>query len=263
MQRILNVGVLNINTANPGYSSLEKTLSIIEKNKYSGLDILVGPEWSLMNNNVENEKPYSPGKFRDTLAKIKDASRYSNTLIIPGTAVIHTKENKMYNILPVVYKGQIIFSTIKKADGGTSFFDINNNYELIGEDYKIRNTFYWKGIKIGIEICADSGTLHEQGENNLNIQILSSSGVRNTTLAIKENGYLICADGNRSAGRKVYVIRKSTDQSDVNVFTYMDLLKSNGYTAISGAPFEFLPVEKKHQNMNVYRIEMELNDDIP
>ena len=49
----------------------------------------------------------------------------------------------------------------------------------------------------------------------------------------------------------------------MNVFTYMDLLKSNGYTAISGAPFEFLPVEKKHQNMNVYRIEMELNDDIP
>lgn len=262
MRKVLNVGVININTVHPVYSSLEKTLGIIEKNKYSGLDILMGPEWGLMNNNVANERPHSPAEFKDILAKIKDASRYSNTLIIPGTAVIHTKENKMYNILPVFYKGQVIFSTIKKADGGTSFFE-NNKYELIGKDYQIRNTFHWGGMKIGIEICADSGTLYKQGENNLNIQILSSSGLRDTVLTLKKGGYLICADGNRSVGRKVYIIRKNTDQRSVDLSMYIELLKSNDYTASSGVPFEFLPVVKRHQNMNVYRIEMELNDDIP
>lgn len=259
MKKVLNIGILNINTNHPKYSSLEKTLSILGNAKYSDLDLIIGPEWGLMNNALNQEMPYSYVEFGRLLSVIRRMSTYSNALIVPGTAVIYTKGYKMYNILPVFYKGKTVFSTIKKTNGGTSFFD-KGRFELIGEDYSINNTFVWDGLKIGIEICADSGMLYKQGKTDLDLQILSSSGIRTTELAVKKSGYLICSDGHPLSGRRLYIVRSRNAPSEgrINLENYRGLFNFGpGYRSEEKLPFEFVDPEEKHRNLNVYRIPLQ------
>ncbi len=258
MQKALRVGIININTNKPKYSSLEKTLKILENIDKEDLDIVVGPEWSLMSNQLY-EKPYSSKGLEQLLSKLKEISSYSNALMIPGTAVVRTKADKMYNLLPVFYHGKNIFATIKKADGGTSFFN-NDGYELIGGDHTIENTFNWNGLKIGIEICADSKRLVKEGKTDLDIQILSSSGIRLTDLAINKNGYLICSDGYPSKGKKTYILkikdRKKTDAGDIDLYEYQEAFQHKIYPLDKNAPFEFVMPAKSGKNLNVYYTEI-------
>jgi hypothetical protein len=255
MGKILDVGILNINTNNPSYSSLEKTLAVLEKSKTLGLDLIIGPEWGLMNNNVD-EKPLNYKKFAKLLDYIKGISKQSDTLIMPGTAVISTKSKNMYNVMPVFYRGKVIFSTIKKADGGTSFFG-NERYRLVGRNYSIENTFQWKGLNIGIEICADSGRLYYERKNELDIQILSSCGMRDTNLSIGDNKYLICSDGDHSPGINHYIIKNLRAEPGKKPGDYMDLYEPMKYLGnLYRHYFDFLQANKRYRNLEVYRIHL-------
>lgn len=259
MERLLKVGVININTYKPRYSSLEKTLSLIEKSKKLELDMIIGPEWSLMDNNSGDEIAYPYYELEKLLYKIKNIA--TEELILPGTAVISTKNMKMYNFLPVIYNKKVIFSTIKRKDGGTSFFN-NGKFEIVGRDYLVKNEFNWKNIRIGVEICADSGTLYFNGTRNLDLQILVSSGVRITNLALKKGGYLICSDG-LPKGRKTYVIKtneKYDPNSDVDLTDFRKLFKKkeSSYLANfkydSEMPFDFIAPYSRHKNLDIYHL---------
>ncbi|MCL4376458.1 hypothetical protein M1558_03130 [Candidatus Parvarchaeota archaeon] len=261
MSKLLKVGVIDINTNKPHYSSLEKTLNVLEKARQFDLDMIIGPEWGLMDNQVNFEAPYSYRELKKLFYRLKNATKGTDELAIAGTAVIYTKNRKMYNFLPVIYGGNVIFSTIKTTDGGTSFFN-NGNYELIGRDYSIANDFEWKNLKIGIEICADSGTLRRQGKKDLDLQILVSSGIRITNLAVKKGGYLICSDG-VPKGKKTYVIKTNENYNpdlNIDLADFIGLFKRReiNYQLMNSnnkkMPFEFVSPYSKHQNLSVYRL---------
>ena len=261
MSKLLKVGVIDINTNRPNYSSLEKTLSTLEKARKLDLDIVIGPEWGLMDNRSNYELPYSHEELKKLFYRLKNKTNGTEELVLAGTAVIYTKNRKIYNFLPVIYNGKVIFSTIKKTDGGTSFFN-NGNYELIGRDYSIANTFEWKNLKIGIEICADSGTLYQEGKRDLDLQILVSSGIRTTNLALKRGGYLICSDG-IPKGKKTYIIKTNENYdpaSNVNLIDFRDLFKKRkiDYTFMRDynkeMPFEFVMPYSRKQNLSVYHL---------
>lgn len=256
MSQLLRAGIININTNHPTYSSLEKTLSLIYENR-NKLDIIIGPEWGLMeNNDLWNEYPLESSNFGKLIECIREISSDSDALIIPGTAVISTRAKMMYNILPVFYRGKIVFSTIKRNDGGTSFFG-NDEYKLIGEDYLIEDTFMWKNLKIGIEICADSGTLYREGKRDLDIQILSSSGIRDTKLVVRQNGYLICSDGNPKAGLKNYIIKTKSAEYGINPINYINFFKSYcKQKNLKNPLFDLLGPSEKHKNIVIYKIEI-------
>ncbi len=261
MSKLLKVGIIDINTNRPHYSSLEKTLSILEKAKRFDLDVIIGPEWGLMDNRSGYELPYSHEELEKLFYRLKNATKETGELALAGTAVIYTKNKKIYNFLPVIYGGNVIFSTIKTTDGGTSFFN-NGNYELIGRDYSMTNDFEWKNLKIGVEICADSGILYRKGKRNLDLQILVSSGIRTTNLAVKKGGYLICSDG-VPKGKKIYVIKTNGNydpDSNVDLADFRDLFKmrKTDYQVMDGnnkeMPFEFVTPYSKHQNLSVYHL---------
>jgi hypothetical protein len=264
MTRMLKVGVIDINTNRPHYSSLEKTLSIIEKTKKLDLDIIVGPEWSLMDNRFDDEIPYSWAELEKLLYILKSTTKRTGELALAGTVVIYTRNGKMYNFLPAVYDGNVIFSTIKANDGGTSFFN-NGNYELIGRDYSITNDFEWKNLKIGVEICADAGSLYRKGKRNLDLQMLISSGLRVTNLAVKKGGYLICSDG-VPKGKKTYIIKTNENynpDSNVDLEDFKDLFKKKkeDYKMMESLnkemPFEFVPPYLRYKNLSVYHLPIE------
>ena len=261
MSKLLKIGIIDINTNKPHYSSLEKTLNVLEKARQFDLDMVIGPEWSLMDNRFDWEIPYSYKELKELFYRLKNATKGTNELIIAGTAVVYTKNGKMYNFLPVIYNENVIFSTIKTNDGGTSFFN-NGDYELIGRDYSIANDFKWKNLKIGIEICADAGTLYQQGKKDLDLQILVSSGVRTTDLAVKKGGYIICSDG-VPKGKKTYVIKTNENYDpdlNINLADFRTLFKRReiNYQAMcikdKKMPFEFISPYSRHQNLNVYRL---------
>ncbi len=261
MSKLLTVGVIDINTNKPRYSSLEKTLDVLEKARQLDLDIIIGPEWSLMDNQSNLETAYSYKELEEVFYRLKNATKGTNELTIAGTAVIYTKNMKMYNFLPVIYDGNVIFSTIKASDGGTSFFN-DGTYELIGRDYSIANDFEWKKLKIGLEICADSGTLYRQGKKGLDLQILVSSGIRVTNLAVKKGGYLICSDG-VPKGRKTYVIRTNENYDpdlSIDLTDFISLFKKKdiNYQVMKNnnkkMPFEFVSPHSRHRNLSVYRL---------
>jgi hypothetical protein len=263
MQRLLKVGIIDINTNHPSYSSLEKTLSVLRNAKKFNLDIIVGPEWGLMNNNLIEEKPYSYKELDSLLNSLREITSQTKTLVLPGSAVIYTKNMKMYNFLPVLYNGKIIFSTIKSNDGGTSFFN-TGQYELIGRDYSINKKFQWDNLEIGIEICADSGSLYREEKRNLDLQVLVSSGLRITNLAVKKEGYLVCSDG-YPHGKKTYVLKTNKDydpDSNTDLSDFRDLFKKKELDHKltkeykDKMPFEFIS-NTRHKNLNVYQIEMD------
>ncbi|MGC8533388.1 MAG: hypothetical protein ACP5MV_02025 [Candidatus Parvarchaeum sp.] len=261
MSKLLKVGIIDINTNKPRYSSLEKTLNVLEKAKKFDLDVIVGPEWSLMDNRFSNEIPYSYKELQKLFDRLKNATKETKELALAGTAVIYTKNRKMYNFLPAIYDGNIIFSTIKMTDGGTSFFN-NGNYELIGGDYSITNDFKWKGLRLGIEICADSGSLYRQGKRNLDLQLLISSGIRITSLAVKKGGYLICSDG-IPKGKKTYIIKTNENydpNSNVDLADFAGLFKKRKIDSQEmgnydkDMPFEFIKPYSTHQNLKIYQL---------
>ncbi len=251
MNKVLKAGIIKVNTNHPRYKSLEKTLSLIDK-YYDKLDLIIGPEWSLMNNDYK-EGPLNYKEFKKILDYIRNYSKFSNALIIPGTAVISTKNKRMYNISPVFYNGDVIFSTIKRADGGTSFFNINEEYELL-DDCFIENSFKWGKLKIGIEICADSGSLFRNGKRDLNLQILLSNGIRDTDIAVKKGGYILCSDGNTRSGIRNYIIKNNYDKKGIKLNEYIDFFKPLKNQNYINKYFEFVPIKEQHKNIDIYEL---------
>ena len=107
-----------------------------------------------------------------------------------------------------------------------------------------------------------AGTLRRQGKKDLDLQILVSSGIRITNLAMKKGGYLICSDG-VPKGKKTYVIKTNENYNpdlNIDLADFIGLFKRReiNYQLTNSnnkkMPFEFVSPYSKHQNLSVYRL---------
>ena len=224
------VGLIKLNTNRPYTENPERIIEAIEKGKKKGLTLLVGPEWGLC---ASAEKPsstfsvrdymsvlsprealdywrgnipYSPREALKVIDALCDATKGSDMVVMPGTMMVYTQSDRLYNVMPVVSNGKLIYSVLKYVNGGSSDFALGG---LKFESGRERGAvFEHGGIKFGVEICADRGGLESKldgcdEKDKPDIQVLSSCGADKTVWAAKEDGYLLCSDG---CGQEVYAI---------------------------------------------------------
>jgi hypothetical protein len=217
-------GVIKLETSVPDTKNPKKIIEAIKTGKKKGLDLLVGPEWGLCASaekpsstfsvhdymsffpprevldarKLQCEKPYSPREALKVINALRNATKGSDMVVMPGTMMIYTNSGRLYNVMPVVSNGKLIYSVLKYNDGGSSLFNLGGILKFMhGRSHGY--TFKHDGIQFGIEICADSCSLarttSQNGSKGLDIQILSSCGDRYTISALRRGGYFICSDG--------------------------------------------------------------------
>jgi hypothetical protein len=182
---------LKVATIADSSSDLNSILDAVEVAKKEGADIFVGPEWSFMEIHPD---PYSPRETRQILEKLRAASKGSKMLIVPGTLMVYTASGRLYNLLPIFGDGKLMYSYIKRTDGGSKDYNLQRYKLQFG---KKSGVFTYGGLKFGVEVCRDAFAcgLYERGVRNLDVQILSSAGNSYTTAAINDSGITICVDG--------------------------------------------------------------------
>lgn len=156
------------------------------------LDILVAPEYSFF-----LEKPAAEKEFEREVNGLADKTRRKKTLLLPGTLLWYDESDNMYNTLPVLEKGKMIFSYDKKQDGGDGLIATKSGKWYAGRAG--RGIFEWRGLKLGVEICKDHGELKQDEETDLDLQFLVSAGtvLYEDFLVLKPGGYAILCDGER------------------------------------------------------------------
>ncbi|MGC8533736.1 MAG: hypothetical protein ACP5MV_03890 [Candidatus Parvarchaeum sp.] len=167
----------NIETAKNG--SPYEVIENIHRAKDKGIDVLIGPEWSLtcppgvytktlikknkakdaidilfnapdyveyaprdakkiLEAQIEDgleifdevpRIPYSKREYQKLLNGLKMASRGSDMIIFPGTAMFYDENKVLYNVMPVVRDGELVKEIYKFRDGLGSNFNLND--ELI------------------------------------------------------------------------------------------------------------------------------------
>ncbi len=228
------VGVISMNSVFSGSGNPYIIRRSIKKAKEMDLDLLIAPEWGLMSRYSEKFRmaprdakklipsdeqklinpayirlPYSPREARSLISILEKDSKGSDMIIMPGSMMIYTDSKHMYNTMPVISNGNIVYSVIKNYDGGSKSFSPD---KYIGRkkamfklwpdsrnfnDFKKVSVFTQNGINFGVEVCADAGVLGKStGKDSLDIQVLISAGSRWTDLtALKKSGYVIFCDG--------------------------------------------------------------------
>lgn len=171
-------------------SALEKLISCTNKHNP---DIVLGPEWLFYSGT-----PYTREEKEDiTLKIIENTSK--EILILPGT-FIWTEEDNLYNSVPIIFNKKIIGEYFKHEEGGER--EIANEHECeFKEGEESGKVFNWKGLSIGLEICADHAmhSLKDAGAKDLDLQIILGCGMKinEKNTVIKEKGYALCCDGNK------------------------------------------------------------------
>jgi hypothetical protein len=141
--------------------------------------------------------------------------------------------------MPVVSNGKLIYSVLKYNDGGSSRFSLYGKLRF--ESGRGEGAiFEHNGIKLGVEICADAGSLRRRVYEAVNkderiqnssishyyklftdeeirnkykpdIQVLSSCGADSTEFIAKKGGYILCSNG-YSGKSEVYSRSYTKDQ---------------------------------------------------
>lgn len=199
--RTLKVGLIRTDTEDRKIDRKSLVNSYLEK---EDLDVLVGPEYSFF-----LEKPATKDEFEKALKELAEKSRGKKTLLLPGTFLWQDERNNMYNTLPVVQDGKLVFSYDKKHDGGDG--GIAKKFNMRYATGNGKGVFEWQGMRIGVEICADHGDLREGGEKQLDLQILVSAGMSlfDYSIVLKDYGYALRCDGSSPS---VEVRQKKADK---------------------------------------------------
>ncbi|MEM3191021.1 MAG: hypothetical protein QW292_02820 [Candidatus Parvarchaeota archaeon] len=176
--------------------------------------------------------PYSKREYLKLIKSIKKETEGSDLLVVPGTAMYYDRDLKLYNAAPVIYNGRTLRTFYKLRDGGGSSFNLNGTLKLspdpysgtMFEAYGNNPVVYFKGKKIGIEICADSGILKAYyGIDFLDLQILVSCGVDGYLKATSKDGYLAIVDGLGKTTARVKsregVLKPTRRYPEMDVFT--------------------------------------------
>lgn len=207
-------------TRNKAKKALELLFNAPDYNEYAPRDARKILEEKIDNESVFEEVPdipYSKREYEKLLKGLKMASKGSDMLIFPGTAMVYDEKRVLYNVMPILRGGELIKSVYKFNDGLSSRFNLDGALRLYPsetnykgyekEDYSLsygKNPIItFNGIKTSVEICADAGILKKYGVNNLDLQILSSCGNSSTENVINSKGYVVSVDGFRDVDIKV------------------------------------------------------------
>lgn len=189
----LKAGLLLAKTSAQGSDACSILISLVKTCCQKKYHIIAAPEYSFFSH-------YGPLKESDVqlyLEALKKASCVGETLLIPGTFVWQ-KDKTLFNTCFVIYQGEIIHQHNKNKWGGEAA--IAERYGLQADLGTTPGLFEWEGLKLGIEICAEKGLLWKSGIRDLDLAVLSSCGLGESTLrtsmeATRENGYGLMVDG--------------------------------------------------------------------
>ncbi|MCL5976049.1 MAG: hypothetical protein M1580_00430 [Candidatus Parvarchaeota archaeon] len=181
--------------------------------------------------------PYSKREYEKLLKGLKMASRGSDMLIFPGTAMFYDENKALYNVMPVIRNGEVIKSVYKFNDGLGSKFNLEgalklypsetNNDEYCEGKYSLSYgedpIVNFEGINTSVEICADAGILKKYGIDNLDLQVLSSCGNSSTDSVINNSGYIAAVDGFKGveinvSGKYAPKLRPIEKSNDLHLF---------------------------------------------
>ncbi|MBL7101019.1 MAG: hypothetical protein ISS23_03640 [Nanoarchaeota archaeon] len=218
LEEKLKVGIFVKRTPVPSFFEPQIMNEIITYIYAHDLDIFLGPEWLF----TPEDRLFSDSEKNALIENIASRTKDKDTLIIPGS-IMWEDDNYYYNTTPLIFKGDVIGETHKFFNGGSSNLakKRNSKKEWYPEKYvwdaksetdrwwdnkkraKFReefpSVFNWKEYKIGVEICADIGTIaNVLGETSLDLYFLVSCGrgLTSEKLPIKgKSGYGLCSDG--------------------------------------------------------------------
>ena len=163
-------------------------------------DILVAPEWLFMPSRDHVA-------FRATVRRLRDMSRGSATLVVPGTMALVDRRDRYLNVAFAIADGRVLKSYAKRSEG----LDHALARELTGDsDARVAwhpgrrdGGFSWSGHHVALEICAD----HRHGRARLAsvlgdqppvaLQLVPSFGLdghRDHSVACARGGLLVMAD---------------------------------------------------------------------
>jgi|GEM_PF-3399802 hypothetical protein len=204
------VGVVN-HTSNSGaeefLEKLDRSTSIIHREGFD-VDILIGPDYSLMTKNaMSTDRPNTMAERYNILNNIKSISKtLPSTIIMPGTMFWYQK-NKQESIddvflsAPVYKSGHVLTEFFKERDNGEAS-SANRNGALLGREAKYnrgnnKNNFInINGNRVAIEICGDHGNQDVRG---VDLEIImaydNKAGFYLTSANNNWNRYAILCDG--------------------------------------------------------------------
>ena len=176
--------------------------------------------------------PYSRREYTKLLDTLRERSLDSDLLIIPGTAMYYDHNLNLHNVAPILHDGKVLKSFHKLSDGGSSSFSLNGALKLYPDPYEgssleaygINPNIYFRGLKVGVEICADSGILkNDYRINDLDLQVLVSCGIVESLPATKPSGYISVADGCKDVS--LSVSRRGRELKPGRRDMYMDIFR--------------------------------------
>lgn len=155
-------------------------------------DILIGPEYDFVPN-----KPLTIEERDSLLLELRDMSEGHNTLFLPGT-YFWEDSGGLVNTLPVYHNGDLVYLYDKVKNGGESISA--RTYGLTFKPGVLPGVISYKGLDIGLEICADHSSpsvLKQHNISDLDLEIVSSCGmnVRHNRAATHVGAYQLNSDG--------------------------------------------------------------------
>ncbi len=176
---------------------------LIEKYLDADVDILVAPEYTFL-----ADRPFTTKEKDELMTSMAERTKDRDLLLLPGTYV-WADGTDLHNTLPIIYGGEVVRAYDKKVDGGDS--KIADRYWREFTPGTESGVIPYKDLELGVEVCADhhqrngrggvsnpGRLLTEEGPDSLDLQLIVSCGmsIHDKALAVRENGYALCCDGN-------------------------------------------------------------------
>ena len=127
---------------------------------------------------------------------LKAITAGSDILLIPGSIARLNEQGTTENTLLAVSDGETLIEYSKRYDGGDTIYA--NEKKLLWSKGIEEGYFPWRDYSVGVEICADHGSLKDRDKcTDLDLQIVISCGMTLSwnSLAIHEGGLAFLCDG--------------------------------------------------------------------
>ncbi|MBI4441450.1 hypothetical protein HY639_04740 [Candidatus Woesearchaeota archaeon] len=159
--------------------------------------IIVAPEYTYH----RETQPLTEKQHRHFLRRQCRVTEKTDALVIPGTFV-WAADGKVRNIAYLLQRGNVIGQYQKRKDGGEGSYASDFGLQYVrGTELGLVD---WEGLRLGIEICADSGILSDNGINDRDILFLVSCGLDRqrkipSGSCLRKGGYGFVNDGYQPA----------------------------------------------------------------
>lgn len=184
-----------------GVKTPDGALASIARAIASGADVVVAPEWFFVSGR-------DPAAFSSIMRDMQRITRGSRALVIPGSVAMCDAKGQYRNVVMAFCDGRALYAYSKRRSGGDQWVGLGLGATAWkpGE----RSSFFeWRGLRVGIEICADHqqgmahGDLDRDGGPAPDLQIVVASGARvePTAVVVREGGAVLCADGSPGSPR--------------------------------------------------------------